>query len=277
MRSAVVAIIPARWASTRLPEKLIRPVAGRSVLEHTFHRVASCGRIDRVVVAVDDPRMAELVDRFGGTSVMTSPDCPSGTDRLAQACERIESVENDTIIVNVQGDEPEIEPATIEAVVALMQSDREIELASAAAPIRDPDRLADPSCVKAIAAWRTIPGAGQGGPGSAPEAAVVGRALYFSRAAIPFPRDVSEAQLAEALRDDPPLAHQHIGIYAYRRKFLRWFVVQPPSPLEQVERLEQLRTIEAGRHVALVRVRSAAPGIDTAEDFARFRDSIEGR
>ena len=277
MRSAVVAIIPARWSSTRLPEKLVQTVAGRSVLEHTFRRVETCQTIDQIVVAVDDARMADMVQNFGGTAVMTSPDCPSGTDRLAEACEKIESIHDDTILVNVQGDEPQIETTTIESVVSMMQSDSTIELGSAVTPIRDPARFADPSCVKAVVAWSTTDEAGQGSPGVAPEIGSVGRAVYFSRSPIPCPRDVDREQLAETLSLDPPLAHQHIGIYAYRRNFLRWFVGQEPSPLEGIEKLEQLRAIEAGRHVGLVRVASAAPGIDTAEDLERFRGSIKRR
>lgn len=244
-------VIPARLASTRLPEKLLLTAAGKSVLQHTHDAAArsvtaktSASDIP-IIVAVDDPRLAAEVDRFGGHARMTSPECNSGTDRVAEIA-RIET--GTEIFVNVQGDEPEIDPAAIDLVAQALFRDPLADMATIVTPIRSPKLLEDPACVKAVVDETS-------------------RALYFSRAGIPFSRDGVGSAMLDS---DPPICFQHLGLYAYRREFLAWFASTPPSSLEQTERLEQLRAIQAGKRIVVAVVDQATPGIDTLEDFRSF-------
>ncbi len=246
-------VIPARLASTRLPEKLLRKAGGKTVLQHTFEAAARSSVADGVIVAVDSQRIANEVDAFGGQWVMTSPDCASGTDRIAEVAR---AMPESDVFVNVQGDEPEIDPQVIDAVASLLISDHQADMSTAGTPIRNQQLLTDPSCVKIVMGSDEHEyGAGQG------------RAVYFSRAAVPFARDGIDDSMLDA---EPPVFWQHIGLYAYRREFLRWFAAQPPSLLERVERLEQLRAIEAGKKILVTRVESATPGIDTQADLDAF-------
>src|SRR6056297_1508176 len=196
MRTQIV--IPARLASTRLPEKLLLQAGGKSILQHTYEaaqRSAVAGRSTAdpaVIVAVDDPRLAAEVDAFGGRARMTGTNCHSGTDRVAE----IAALQTDTeIFVNVQGDEPEIDPAAIDLVVAALTDDVDADMATIVTPIRDLKHLSDPACVKAVLDDSM-------------------RAIYFSRAPVPYPRDGFTATTPDA---DPPVFFQHLGLYAYRR------------------------------------------------------------
>ncbi len=238
-------VIPARLASTRLPEKLLLSVGGKSVLQHTYEAASRSRVATSVIVAVDDPRLAHEVDSFGGNVRLTSPACQSGTDRVAEVAAEMTDVD---IFVNVQGDEPEIEPAAIDRVAQALIDHSEADMATVARPIRDPELLLNPNCVKVVL--------GDGG-----------RAIYFSRAAVPFAREGITPSLLQA---DPPLYWHHIGLYAYRREFLLWFASQPVASLEEVEKLEQLRAIQAGKQIVVAPVDSAAAGIDTLEDFQAF-------
>ncbi len=242
-------VIPARLGSTRLAEKLLLRAGGKSILQHTFEAASRATVAAGVVVAVDDERLAAEVRCFGGRAVMTSPQCASGTDRIAEIARAMPDVE---LFVNVQGDEPEIDPQTIDAVAAALIDQPAADMATVAAPIHDLAVLNDPSCVKIVLAQS-------------------GRAVYFSRAVVPHRRD---GVTQEVLFQEPPLYWHHIGLYAYRREFLEWFASQPPSPLEQSERLEQLRAIEAGKQIVVARVASQPPGIDTEEDFLAFQQRI---
>ena len=244
-------VIPARLASTRLPEKLLLEAGGKSVLQHTYEAAARASCADGVIVAVDDSRLQSLVNGFGGQSLMTRQDHASGTDRIAEVTHQLPGVE---IIVNVQGDEPEIDPAAIDLVVELLRANPDASMATVATPFRDARLLDDTACVKVVM------GANHG-------------AVYFSRSAVPHVRG---GVTAEELGAEPPYFWHHIGLYAYRREFLLWFASQPPGRLEQVERLEQLRAVEAGKKIVVGRVESAARGIDTREDFEVFRRRIEG-
>lgn len=212
---------------------------------------------DGVIVAVDDARLAAEVASFGGRAVLTSPACPSGTDRIAEVAAGMPEID---VFVNVQGDEPEINPAAIDLVASTLMANPHADIATVATPIRRPEVLSDPSCVKIVLGERF--GAGQGG-----------HVIYFSRAVVPHARDGITTAL---LQSEPPLYWHHIGLYAYRRDFLSWFAGQPPSPLEQTERLEQLRAIEAGKRIVVARIESATPGIDTAEDFQAFAERVGG-
>ncbi|TWT53244.1 3-deoxy-manno-octulosonate cytidylyltransferase [Rubripirellula amarantea] len=239
-------VIPARLASSRLPEKLLQKVGGKSVLHHTYVQATQSRVAQGVVVAVDHQRLADEVEQFGGKWIMTSESCASGTDRIAEVAAAMPDVD---VFVNVQGDEPEIDPATIDAVAQLLLSDSQADMATVGVPLRNADALADPNQVKIVM--------GTGG-----------RAVTFSRAAVPFARDgVSD----ELLNAEPPIFWHHVGLYAYRREFLDWFCSQPPSPLETTEKLEQLRAIEAGKRIVVTRVESNAAGIDTSTDLEAFR------
>lgn len=242
-------VIPARLASTRLAEKLLRRVAGKSILQRTYEAACAATVAEGVIVAVDDAKLADEVDAFGGRWVMTRPDCASGTDRIAEVARELPDVD---LFVNVQGDEPEIDPKTIDAVAQALIDDPEAEMSTAGTPIRDRSILEDPSCVKIVLAER-------------------GRAVYFSRAVVPHRRD---GVTPEVLAGEPPLYWHHIGLYAYRRDFLSWFANQPPSRLEGAEKLEQLRAVEAGKPIVVTRIDSAAPGIDTMEDFVAFQRRV---
>ena len=241
LQSAVV--IPARTASTRLPQKLLLRETGRSVLEHTYAAAAAATRPLGVWVAAGDEEIVREVHRFGGRVERTDPELPSGTDRVAALARRKEFQHFD-IFVNVQGDEPEIDPAVIDRLIERLENHPEAEMATLAAPITDEATFLDPACVKVV--------------GDA-----AGRALYFSRAPIPHRREPADAGF-----ENRPL--MHLGIYAYRREAVLRFAALPPSPLEQCERLEQLRALEAGFTIALEVVAEATCGIDTAEDYARF-------
>lgn len=239
-------VIPARLASTRLPEKLLLTVGGKSVLQHTYEAASRSQVASGVIVAVDDPRLAHEVDSFGGQVRLTSPACQSGTDRVAEVAAELTDTE---IFVNVQGDEPEIDPAAIDRVAQLLIEHPEADMATVARPIRDAETLLNPNCVKVVLGDDA-------------------RAIYFSRAAVPYARDGVTPSLLQA---DPPLYWHHIGLYAYRRDFLLWFAKQQPvASLEAVEKLEQLRAVQAGKQIVVAPVESAAAGIDTLEDFQAF-------
>ncbi|MEM8667637.1 MAG: 3-deoxy-manno-octulosonate cytidylyltransferase [Planctomycetota bacterium] len=246
-------VIPARLASTRLPEKLLRTAGGKSILQHTYESAQRANAVDEIVIAVDDERLAEAADSFGARWVMTSVDCPSGTDRIAEVAEAFTDAD---IFVNVQGDEPEIDPAIVDSVTQLLKDHPEADIATAGVPIQEMDRLDDPGCVKIVMASEES------------------RAVYFSRAAVPFCRDGLDEQ---SLKSDPPMFWHHLGLYSYRRDFLLWFARQPPSPLEQMEKLEQLRAVEAGKTVLVARAASATLGIDTEDDLQSFIHRVDAR
>ncbi len=237
-------LIPARLASTRLPDKPLADIAGKPMVVRVAERVASAGAL-RVVVAADDRRIVEACSAHGVQALLTRRDHASGSDRLAEACVQL-GLDGDDIVVNVQGDEPLIDPALVHACAALLAVKPDCAVATAAHAIADPAEFMNPNVVKVVL-----------------DAA--GRALYFSRAPIPCWRDGGGA-----LPDPAPL--RHIGLYAYRAGFLRRFPSLPPASLEQLEALEQLRILWHGEHIAvLISDRAPGPGIDTAEDLARVR------
>lgn len=245
MTTPILGVIPARLASTRLPRKPLQPLLGRPLLEWVWRRVAAMSLFDRVVVATESEEIRALCMGMGAEVRMTDPDHPSGTDRVAEVL-RLPDHASYEVVVNIQGDEPLVLEAHLEAAVGLVR-DEGWELGTCAAPLGDPRGLEDPSVVKVARATD-------------------GRALYFSRAGIPFRREGTpspeETAAAPFLR--------HLGLYAYRREALLRWVALPPSPLEEVERLEQLRALEAGLRMGVAVVDGAAPGVDTAEDVTRM-------
>lgn len=239
----VVGVIPARLASTRLPRKLLLAETGRTVLRHTWENALRAKSLSEVVIAADGPEIAEAANAFGARCVLTG-EHPSGTDRIAEVT-RTHLPEVD-LVVNIQGDEPELDPTQIDLLVRTL-SESAAEMATLGTPIRSREELDSPSCVKIAVAED-------------------GRAVYFSRSAVPFVRDADPDRL---LRGDSPWL-LHLGVYGYRRDFLLRLAQLPPSRLEQLEKLEQLRALEAGASIRVAVVDHRAVGIDTPEDYARF-------
>ncbi len=247
-----IVVIPARYASTRLPQKMLLRETGKSLLQHTYEAACQAKRPANVVIATDHDLIAREVEQFGGDFVMTSPDCQSGTDRVAEVARRLTQAE---VLVNVQGDEPEISPDAIDRLVEMIETNPAAGMATLSTPIRTSDQLANPACVKVVFD-------------------ASGRALYFSRSPIPYVRDAPAAKRAGSsstpVFNQPPIFYQHLGLYAYRRDVLLEFASLPPSSLEQCEKLEQLRFLQAGGEILIDVVEHAATGIDTPAEYAAF-------
>lgn len=242
-------VIPARAASTRLPGKPLLDIGGLPMVVRTA-RQAEHSKAMRVLVATDDTRIVEAIRPYGIEALITRGDHPTGTDRLAEVATVLD-LADDTIVVNVQGDEPLIDPQLVNAVADLLAAHPEAAIATCASPVPDADALFDPSAVKVVCDAQ-------------------GRALYFSRAPIPWHRDAladGQHRLATGLP-----AWLHIGLYAYRAGFLRHFPTLPAGQLERVESLEQLRALEHGYTILVHRATTTpARGVDTAQDLARVR------
>ncbi|MCD0505753.1 3-deoxy-manno-octulosonate cytidylyltransferase [Bordetella petrii] len=244
-----VALIPARMASTRLPDKPLADIAGKPMVVRVAERAAR-SQAEHIYIATDDGRVQQAAAAHGHAALLTRADHPTGTDRLAEAVDQL-GLPDDTVVVNVQGDEPLIEPALIDAVAALLHGHPEADIATCACPLADAESLFNPNVVKVVCG-------------------ADGHALYFSRAPIPWARDAlagGERVLAAGL----PALH-HIGLYAYRAAFLRRFPALPQGALERYEALEQLRALEHGHKIVVHRT-SQPPmaGVDTPADLARVR------
>lgn len=238
-------IIPARLASTRLPRKLLLKETSKPLLQYTWEAAIRAKRLSEVIVATDSEEIQRTVTQFGGRAEMTG-EHNSGTDRIAEVARRCSSrVE---VFVNIQGDEPELEPGVIDLLVKLLEENPNAEMATLATPFKNRADLESTSCVKAVCS---------------PD----GRALYFSRLPVPFARDQETSELLNS-GNSPWLLH--LGIYAYRREFLLKFSQLPPSPLERLEKLEQLRALEYGATIQVGIIEQAAVGIDTPEEYALF-------
>jgi 3-deoxy-manno-octulosonate cytidylyltransferase (CMP-KDO synthetase) len=243
----IVAIIPARFASSRLPGKPLADIHGKTMIERVWARARDARLPQRVLVATDDERIAAVVRGFGGEAVLTSSAHATGTDRLAEAVQATDA----DVVINVQGDEPLIEPGLIRAVATLLADTQGAAIATACHPIRNPEEFFDPNVVKVVLDH-------------------AGLARYFSRAPIPWARDAF-ATSRKALPEGIP-CYRHIGIYAYRAEFLRLFPKLAVAPLERFEALEQLRALWHGYAIAVaVRQDAPSPGVDTPEDLERAR------
>lgn len=240
----IAGLIPARLQSTRLPRKLLLSETGKPLIQYVWEVATSCPDLNEVIVATDSEEIAQAVRAFGGRAELTG-EHPSGTDRIAEVVRRC--CTNADIIVNLQGDEPELEPDTISRMVHALQGST-CEMATIATPFQDADSARDPSCVKVVLNDRS-------------------EALYFSRHPIPFARDRS---MDDLLASAPGSYLLHLGMYAYRKDFLLQLTAMPPGQLEQIEKLEQLRALQAGANIAVATVASAAIGIDTPEEYAAF-------
>ncbi len=245
-KQRTIGVIPARWASTRLPGKPLAMIAGKPMIQRVAEQVVQAKSLDAVLVATDDPRIADAVASFeipGVEAVMTRTDHPSGTDRIAEA---IANADCD-VVINIQGDEPLMDPDLIDQLAEAMAAG-DWDMATAAAPIENDEDLQNPSVVKAVFS-------------------ADGQALYFSRAPIPFVRDA---------QTDTAGAHwRHLGIYAYRRDYLLKLVAEPPCALENIEKLEQLRALHIGCRMKVLQVADVGIGVDTPEDIEKVEQILK--
>jgi len=252
--SKAVGIIPARWNSTRFPGKPLHLIAGKPLLKHVWERCVRAKSLDLVVIATDDMRIASAAFEWGGEVALTSLRHRTGTNRAAEVARKTKQF---AYVINVQGDEPLVDPRLIDKVVAKLQSDRKVGIVTAAHPFKDPADAFSPHQVKVVLDLR-------------------GNALYFSRAPIPAPRndDFSAIVSPRQLRSRHPLFLRHQGIYGFRRETLLQFVRWKPSPLERAESLEQLRALENGVTVHVLVTATGSPGIDTPEDATALEQKL---
>jgi 3-deoxy-manno-octulosonate cytidylyltransferase (CMP-KDO synthetase) len=251
-RPRTVGVIPARLASSRFPEKVLAAETGKPLVVHVLEQARKAKSLDAIVVAADHPRIVAAVEAAGGIAVLTREDHPNGTSRLSEVATKVQA----DVFVNIQGDEPEIEPEIIDAAVELLHASPWADVATVATPFAAGEDPRDPNLVKVVL--------GLGG-----------RALYFSRAPIPLHRDAAKAELTGTAPRATPL--RHVGLYVYRTSFLPTFVSWPPSALEETESLEQLRVLEHGHGIAVAVRRVTSQGIDTPEQYAAFVDRMRKR
>ncbi|MDZ4286317.1 MAG: 3-deoxy-manno-octulosonate cytidylyltransferase [Prosthecobacter sp.] len=237
--------IPARWGSTRFPGKPLHLIAGKPLVQHVWERCQDCREVDDVIIATDDARIAEAAAAFGAKAVITSPDHPSGTDRIAEAAK---SFPDHRFIINVQGDEPLISPALIDELAVVLRKEHQVRMITAAAPIHEAVQIDDPNIVKVVFD-------------------VHGDSLYFSRSPLPFVRNATAG-----VRH-----YRHLGIYGFQRSFLFQFVAWSPSRLEITESLEQLRAVENGVRLRVVLTDELSPGVDTPEQAEAIERHLQGR
>jgi 3-deoxy-manno-octulosonate cytidylyltransferase (CMP-KDO synthetase) len=241
--SKVVGIIPARWGSTRFPGKPLHGVAGKPLIRHVWERCVEAGCFDQIIIATDDMRIAEAGFDFGAEIAVTAADHPSGTDRVAEVAKKLKKA---SIILNIQGDEPLIDPGLLQRLTRKLEDSPQIQIVTAATPL-PPEDCSSEHIVKVVFDCK-------------------GDALYFSRSCIPFLRESGEISI-----------YRHLGIYGYRRKALLDFVKLPPGSLEQSERLEQLRALENGMKIRVIVSETSSPGVDTLEDATQVERVILSR
>ncbi len=262
MKSArAIGVIPARYASQRFPGKPLALIGGRTMIQRVHERARRAETLDKVLIATDDTRIRDAAASFGAEVVMTAPDAPSGTDRIVEAVGHLDY----DIVVNIQGDEPFLDARAVDECVTALRENPELSVATLAELISEPDELLDPGIVKVVTDDR-------------------GDALYFSRSLIPYPRgyegpdgDLEIERIVSSLT-----YHKHIGLYAYRHASLMRFASLKPAPLEMIEKLEQLRFLQAGGRIRVIEVEGRSVSVDTPEDLAvaerlcREYDSVPG-
>ena len=241
----VLGVIPARWGSTRFPGKSLAPICGRPLIQWVIESARKATALDKLMVATDDRRIADAAANCGIEAVMTSADHPSGTDRIAEVARKYSA----DIIVNIQGDEPTIDPALIDKLVNVMLAEKKWDMATAASPLSSPSEAESPSICKVVFSAE-------------------GQALYFSRCPIPFVRE-------KTFSTKKKVFWRHIGLYSYRNKFLARFVAEPPCLLERAECLEQLRALHIGARVKVVQTSECGIGVDTPADIAAAEAALK--
>lgn len=244
MKDRVIAIIPARYASSRFPGKMLAPIMGKSLLQRTYEQVKSCSLISDILIATDEPIIQEHVMSFGGKAVMTSTNHPTGSDRIIEVLAKHPELTQGSIILNVQGDEPCISPTTLTSVCQALIDNPQECMATVAVKITDPTEIQSPSVVKCVMD-------------------IHDNALYFSRSPIPG---------IKPLGKHLPFYYKHMGIYAFRREFLLTYGTLPQTPLQLVEDLEQLKVLEAGYKIKVVYADECSPAVDIPEDIQRVTE-----
>ncbi len=245
-RQKVIGVIPARWGSQRFEGKVLADILGKPMIQHVWERLQQCQNLDEVMIACDDERIKKTAEAFGAKAIMTSPHHPSGTDRIAEA---VKDWRGD-IVINIQGDEPLIAPQVVDRLAKVLLNDQSSMMATVIKSINDPQEVNDPQVVKVVVDQNQD-------------------ALYFSRSPIPYHRDNGSQQL--------PAYYKHLGIYAYRKDFLMKFSSLPKSRLENLERLEQLRVLEAGYKIRTLLTKTETIGVDTPADLQRVIDLLSRR
>jgi len=264
----IIVCIPGRYGSTRFPAKVLAKDTGKFLIQHVYEQAKLAKLPNRVIIAADDKRIADAAKTFGAECIMTNPDCSSGTDRIAEAIKKLAdsgqriadrkdkklnairyTLNADDVVVNLQGDEPEIDPANIDTVAKLLLDNIDYPMATLAAEFETKEQIADPNIVKVVTMNN--------------EQRTMNRAIYFSRSVIPYDREnTGIGSVKNYLR--------HLGIYAYRKDFLLKITKLPQTPLEKLEKLEQLRAIENGFDILVAKVKHTCAGIDTPEQYAEF-------
>ena len=239
----VIGVIPSRWGSTRFPGKPLHLIAGKPLVQHVWDQCQKCNHLDSVVIATDDERIEAACKSFGADVIMTSSDHPTGSDRIAEVLTKLPAA---THAVNIQGDEPLIDPALIDSLAQLMRDDSSLEMATAASPLTEAKDIADPNIVKVVLNEASD-------------------ALYFSRSPIPYQRTTP----------DELVIYRHIGLYAYRRDFLKKFLSWEPTLIEKTESLEQLRALSHGTRIQVSLTDHVAPGVDTPEQAAAIEQLLQ--
>ena len=239
----VVAVIPARWSSTRLKGKVLADINGKPMIQHVWERVKKAHDVDEVIVASDKDKVLKAVESFGGKAVFTSPEQPSGTDRLAEVARSVDA----DVFINIQADEPMIHPLMVDELAQVFQYERNVQMATLIKRIHDPEEITDPNVVKVVVDRK-------------------GFALYFSRSAIPYIRDNHTGT-----EDISGRYFKHVGLYSYTKDFLFTYTNLPKSTLEEEEKLEQLRVLEHGYKIRTIQTQYETVGVDTQEDLDRVR------
>ena len=245
VQTRILGVIPARFASSRFPGKALTPIAGKPMLQHVYERASQARYLTKVIIATDDERIRDAARAFGALVRMTRPDHASGTDRVAEVADSDAA----SVIVNIQGDEPLIDPEAIDVAALALLADDDLPMATLKKRIEDPSEIANPNVVKVVSD-------------------LAGNAIYFSRCPIPYVRDGGAVHHQQ-------VHYKHIGLYVYRREFLLAYSGLPVGPLERVERLEQLRALENGYRVGVVETEYESLGVDTPEDLERVAALFE--
>lgn len=248
----IVAIIPARYGSTRFPGKALADLAGKPMIQHVYEQTTKASLVSRAIVATDDPRIADVIHQIGGEAVMTSTDHETGTDRLAEVARELEA----DIIVNVQGDEPLIDPAMIDQAIEPFMNDRNLKMGTLKSRVKCLHDFLSPNVVKVITDN-------------------AGYALYFSRSPLPFFRDKWQDLKDEAFAAGRLLCFKHVGLYVYQRDFLLEYAAMPQTFLELSEKLEQLRALENGIKIKVVETEFESLGVDTPEDLNKAKERMK--
>ena len=247
----VIAVIPARYDSTRLPGKVLKDICGKPMIQHVYERVSNILSVRKVIIATDDKRILQTAQKFGANAEMSPKSCKSGTDRIAWIVKKMPDIREDDIIINVQGDEPLINPQAIEKLAKTISKDSDIYIASLMTKISDINELMSPDVVKVVVDKDNF-------------------ALYFSRSPVPFARDKWKSLKNKLILSTADIFYKHLGIYAFRKHFLLKYAKMPQTCLEKIEKLEQLRAVENGYRIKMAETEFDSISVDTSADLEKI-------